>query len=87
MLINVSFSTTITGIFVIGSRKKFPVSIIALIYLDFEFIFTFILQYTSFFVNLPFIVLNDVVITIKPTIPATKIIFIGYIPINTPFFH
>ena len=87
MLYNVFFSTTTTGILVIGSLKKFPVSIIALIYINFEFIFIFILQYISFLVNLPFILLNEVVIIINPTIPAIKITFIGYVPINTPIFH
>lgn len=83
----VFFSTTITGVFVIGSLKKLPVSIIALIYAYFEFILTFILQCKSFLVNFPFIFLNAVVIIINPIIPATNIIFIGYVPTNTPFHH
>lgn len=83
----VSFSTTITGVFVIGSLRKLPVSIIALIYAYFEFILTFILQCKSFLVNFPFIFLNAVVIIINPIIPATNIIFIGYVPTNTPLHH
>ena len=31
--------------------------------------------------------LNAVVIIINPTIPPASTIFIGYVPINTPFFH
>ena len=87
MFVNAFFSTTTTGILVIGSLKKLPVSIIAFIYAYFEFMFIFILQYISFFDSFPFIFLNDVVIITNPTIPAINIIFIGYVPINTPFFH
>ena len=84
---NTSFSTTATGIFVIGSFKKFPVSSIAFVYTLFEFIFILILQSMSFLLNFPFMFLNAVVIIINPTIPPASTIFIGYVPINTPFFH
>lgn len=78
------FSTTMTGALVIGSFKKFPVSIIAFMYTFFESIINSTSQIISFLLNFPFMFLNAVTIMMKPAIPPVNMMIIGYVPINVP---
>ena len=79
-------STTITGVFEIGSFSKLPVSIIALVSISTLLIFIFIVQNMSFFDILDFTNLKDVTITTNATIVPNIIVFKGYVPKNRPFF-
>ena len=66
-------STTITGVLVIGSFKKFPVSIIALVCIFLLFIFISISQYISFADILFFTILKPIMITINAIIADINI--------------
>ena len=83
---NSAFSTIITGIFVIGSFRKFPVSNIAFTICSFSNIFIFILYITSFFFIFDFTILKAICVITKPITPPNSAILIGYVPIYTPFF-
>ena len=83
---NKLLSTITTGILVIGSFTKFPVSIIALVSTVFSFIFIFMLQYISFDINLFLIIFIDILTIINAKI-APKIITLNTSsPVYTPFF-
>ena len=79
-------SNTITGVFVIGSFNKFPVSIIALVLIFLLFNSTSTSQNISFLLNLVFTIANAAIIIIKATIAANNTVFNGYVPKNNPFF-
>ena len=79
-------STITTGVLVIGSFTRFPVSIIAFVAICFSFIFKFISQYIFFVLNFVFIILIDIFIIINAIIAPNIITFNAYSPVNNPFF-
>ena len=80
-----SFSTNITEALVIGSFNILPVSKITFVLSSLSSIFITTSYIISFFVILVFTTLNAIYVTIKPVTPPSNAIFIGYVPMYTPF--
>ena len=80
------FSISTTGLLLIGSFNKFPVSSITLVFSSFPFRLITISYINSFFDILVFTTLKAIYVIANPTIPPSKAIFIGYVPMYTPSF-